>query len=105
MRNRYCDIEILKKHFVRFGWSVNRWVNEVDISSALSNKDLEPVKHAHWERLEGDSRFMCSLCKWKETVPTCNGEPTIWEYCPSCGAKMDVSDTNVGKMEEVKHEI
>lgn len=50
-----------------------------------------PVKHGKWiwKGEEGDSRFMCSVCKWKENVPTCNGVPDIWQYCPSCGARMD----------------
>lgn len=53
--------------------------------------DAEPVKHGHWIWMgeQGDSRYMCSVCKSKEDVPTCNGEPTVWEYCPNCGAKMD----------------
>lgn len=42
-----------------------------------------------WMGDKGDSRFMCSVCKSKENVPTCNGEPIIWEFCPNCGAKMD----------------
>ena len=41
-----------------------------------------------WCGDKGDSRFMCSVCKSKENVPTCMGEPTIWDYCPSCGARM-----------------
>ena len=52
----------------------------------------EPVRHGHWIWMgeQGDSRYMCSVCKGKEdNVPTCNGEPTIWEYCPNCGTKMD----------------
>jgi hypothetical protein len=53
--------------------------------------DAELVRHGHWIWMgeQGDSRYMCSVCKSKEDVPTCNGEPTIWEYCPNCGAKMD----------------
>lgn len=55
--------------------------------------DAEPVRHGHWTRdyesSWGDSRFMCSVCHCKESVPTCNGEPSIWDYCPNCGAKMD----------------
>jgi hypothetical protein len=42
-----------------------------------------------WKGEEGDSRFMCSVCKSKEYVPTCNGVPNIWEFCPNCGAKME----------------
>lgn len=41
-----------------------------------------------WMGEKGDSRFMCSVCKSKENVPTCNGEPTIWWFCPNCGAEM-----------------
>ena len=42
-----------------------------------------------WVKTEGDSRYMCSVCKvHQDYVPTCMGEPTIWDYCPSCGARM-----------------
>lgn len=51
--------------------------------------DAVPVVHGKWLALHEDNRLMCSRCKWKEHVPTAMGEPTIWEYCPSCGAKMD----------------
>ena len=52
---------------------------------------VDERKRGRWIdlRQEGDSRFMCSVCKWKEHVPTCMGKPTVWEYCPSCGAKME----------------
>ena len=55
---------------------------------------VDEQKHGRWIdlRQEGDSRFMCSVCKWKEHVPTCMGKPTVWEYCPSCGARMDGDD-------------
>lgn len=56
--------------------------------TAIPFVDAVPVAHAKWLTLHGDSRLMCSRCKWKEHVPTAMGEPTIWEYCPSCGAKM-----------------
>lgn len=55
--------------------------------------EAEPVRHGKWTRdyesSWGDSRFMCSVCHCKESVPTCNGEPSIWDYCPNCGAKMN----------------
>ena len=56
--------------------------------------DAVPVRHGKWIDLkpQGDSRFMCTVCKWKEKVPTCMGEPTIWRFCPSCGARMDGKD-------------
>lgn len=55
----------------------------------VRNGEIQRVKHGRWIRRNGDSRFMCSVCKCKENVPTCNGEPTIWDYCPNCGAQMD----------------
>lgn len=56
-----------------------------------AHRPVDERKRGRWIdlRQEGDSRFMCSVCKWKEHVPTCMGEPTVWEYCPSCGARMD----------------
>lgn len=56
---------------------------------ATPTVDAVPVAHAKWLTVHGDDRLMCSRCKWKEHVPTVMGKPTIWEYCPSCGARMD----------------
>ena len=61
--------------------------------------DVEPVRHGHWydePDYLGTGRVMyfCSYCgsaSWRE-------DP----YCWHCGSKMDVSDTNVGKMEVMK---
>lgn len=47
-----------------------------------------------WKGEEWDSRFMCSVCYCKENVPTCNGKPTIWKYCPNCGSLMRGGYTN-----------
>lgn len=41
-----------------------------------------------WMGDTGDSRWMCSVCKGKEKVPTIMGEPIVWEFCPNCGAWM-----------------
>lgn len=51
--------------------------------------DVRENVHAHWEKTYGDSRFMCSVCKGKENVPTMMGKPIVWGFCPNCGAKMD----------------
>ena len=64
MRNRYADIERLKDKFISLDWSVNKWVNDVDISLALSHEDLEPVvrckdcKHRMTE-LSDDRKTRC----------------------------------------------
>ena len=71
-------------------YSTRRIKNLIDEAPTI---DAVPVRHGKWTRdyesSWGDSRFMCSVCHCKESVPTCNGEPTIWDYCPNCGAKMD----------------
>ena len=66
----------------------NGWYDALECVEKIPPADVKPVVHGHWERLEGDRRFMCSVCKWKENVPTIMGEPTVWDYCPSCGATM-----------------
>ena len=48
-----------------------------------------------WIKPYGDSRFMCSICKGKENVPTCMGKPSVWDYCPNCGARMKGADDDI----------
>ena len=97
---RLIDAEHLKR------WILARWektdptseypLRAIDIIDQIDREDTieaKPVRHGKWTRdyesSWGDSRFMCSVCHCKESVPTCNGEPSIWDYCPNCGAKMD----------------
>jgi hypothetical protein len=57
--------------------------------------DVAPVKHGHW--VKGIGMMHCSECGtawWNEIY--IHG----FKYCPYCGAKMDVPDTDVGKMDE-----
>lgn len=54
--------------------------------------DVRENVHAHWEKAYGDSRFMCSVCKGKENVPTIMGKPIVWGFCPNCGAEMEEMD-------------
>ena len=56
---------------------------------AIECVSAERVGEWIWCGDKGDSRFMCSVCKSKENVPTCMGEPSVWGYCPNCGAKME----------------
>ena len=47
-------------------------------------EDVAPVVHGKWQYVETDDKhfFLCSICNNKE----------YWEsnYCPECGAKMDL---------------
>lgn len=67
------------------------------LSWAIKEMNGEPVKHGRWydePNYLGTSMTMyfCSYC----------GSASYREdpYCWHCGSKMDVSDTNIGKMED-----
>lgn len=50
--------------------------------------DVEEVRHAFWETDRfGMERSICSLCK-----ATFEGGDN-WNYCPKCGAKLDIGGT------------
>ena len=51
--------------------------------------DVEPVRHGRWVNKKGGffEFAACSLCG--EVAPTAGIAPN---YCPNCGAKMDLGD-------------
>lgn len=60
----------------------------------LPAADVEPVRHGKWIIVE-DEYFSYAKC------PACGDEFTFWDgdcaitnYCPNCGAKMDLEDDN-----------
>lgn len=95
--SRYIDAERIEPFIKREEWDTpdERWRPESEFGQyidAIPTADVAEVRHGRWiwKGEEGDSRFMCSVCHCKEDVPTCNGEPTIWDYCPNCGSRMDL---------------
>ena len=73
----------------------NGWSDAYDKAYIIGT--LEEVPSAdrpqgEWIKPYGDSRFMCSICKGKENVPTCMGKPSVWDYCPNCGCRMKGAD-------------
>lgn len=73
------------------------WLDIVEISEEMKGDSDAPtvdvpdrkVGEWIWMGDKGDSRFMCSVCKSKENVPTIMGKPIVWDYCPNCGARME----------------
>ena len=60
--------------------------------SDMPAADVAPVVHGHWiEQEDGnlDTYYTCSSCK--EDFDLIAGTPceNLYNYCPSCGAKMD----------------
>lgn len=52
--------------------------------------DAAPVVHGRWEYIPGDGKFrailICSRCRRNV------GEYNRFNYCPHCGAKMDLEE-------------
>lgn len=70
-----------------------------DLSFDVQNmnpEDVAPVVHGRWmdvreKRLFGDHYFLCSNCKSR------NGLMISFNYCPNCGARMDLEWQNETK--------
>ena len=56
---------------------------EEGITAVYRAVDAEPVKHGRWEWEKVVLAYTCSLCHHY----TYDGQPN---YCPACGAKMDL---------------
>ena len=52
---------------------------------------FEPVKHGRWVESWGGVWHSCSVCS---RIPPFNakGEDLLTDYCPNCGAKMDLDE-------------
>ena len=72
-----------------FGWNND---DLAELFREAKAADVAPVIHAHWiEQEDGnlDTYYTCSSCK--EDFDLIAGTPceNLYNYCPSCGAKMD----------------
>ena len=58
---------------------------------------VDPVKHGHWievQRIhETDHTAICECSLCGDTVWVYDGQ-RAWNYCPNCGAQMEVEDGN-----------
>lgn len=55
---------------------------------SLPAADVAPVRRGHWKR-DRENRPICSECAEE---PYRNGDYNLPNYCPNCGAKMEVPD-------------
>lgn len=73
-----------------------------DLKGAIPDADVEPVRHGRWEgytygRFFGRDEFGEPIYRdgtvWHCSNPRCRRKTVVREnYCPSCGAKMDLED-------------
>lgn len=83
--------ELLKLQFEFYSHGTHCYEKAVyvqDIKS-LPSAEVKSERHGRWIRLD-NGKFKCSVCGIEEHVPTAFGSPCIWNYCPNCGAKMDL---------------
>ena len=100
---KYIDREALVEWLKRIplkdlsdGRGLCRVIFEDDFKRAIKKipkgiiVDVAPVRHGRWvekEKYTFGIMYDCSLC---ENRILDNGHP--WNYCPNCGAKMDLED-------------
>ena len=94
--NRLIDLENefqQYKPFHGFEHAMYRKICEVEIAIGKTPEaDVVPVRHGRWiyhpdDLFPGDSTQECSCCHEEEYLTLYNEN-----YCPNCGAKMDLHD-------------
>ena len=86
---RYADVDKLMKHAVNMDWSALRWVNEVDICTAI-NPCVVERKKGKWISRKNEPKH-----KYWWTCSECQGRFDYeWKFCPNCGADMREENDN-----------
>ena len=78
--------EAAKKEFCLYFGGVSHAAIAVRLLDEIPAADVEPVRRARWKG-EGMGEFSCSLC----TEVVWGNE---YNYCPNCGAKMNLEVSN-----------
>ena len=63
-----------------------------DVASAINsvpNADVAPVRHGRWVSVPHKLARVCSVCNRDEPYKFADIDADVYDYCPSCGAKMD----------------
>ena len=89
---REAAVKVAEKYGLANGSALGRHTGLADcITSEIADiptADVVPVVHGRWgekEKYTFGIMYDCSLC---ENRILDNGHP--WNYCPNCGAKMDI---------------
>ena len=51
--------------------------------------DVTPVRHGRWVSVPHKLARVCSVCNRDEPYKFADIDADVYDYCPSCGAKMD----------------
>lgn len=51
--------------------------------------DVAPMQHGRWVSVPHKLARVCSVCNRDEPYKFADIDADVYDYCPSCGAKMD----------------
>ena len=60
-----------------------------DIAAAPT---IDPVRHGRWISVPHKRDRICSVCECDEPYKFADEDANVFDYCPHCGAKMDVKE-------------
>ena len=85
----YIDREAFKKEYLCCGYLPEMSETEFD---KFPSVDVAPVRHGRWEKQSG--LYSCSECGMTCPYDVQADVIEYWacNYCPNCGAKMDLED-------------
>ena len=61
----------------------------VKILNQFPAADVEPVRHGRWVSVPHKLARVWSVCNRDEPYKFADIDADVYDYCPSCGAKMD----------------
>ena len=61
----------------------------VKILNQFPSADVAPVRHGRWVSVPHKLARVCSVCNQDEPYKFADIDADVYDYCPSCGAKMD----------------
>ena len=61
----------------------------VKILNQFPSADVAPVRHGRWVSVPHKLARVCSVCNRDEPYKFADIDADVYDYCPSCGEKMD----------------
>ena len=94
---RYIDADALVAELQKKPIHDGHFIHTRDVSDAIFNAPTifpDDVRGVGYNKLnEYHTLFQCSVCGWEDDdTITGSGETNTYNYCPNCGAKMEVRE-------------
>ena len=86
------EYEKLTRSYVRNDPYIADWRFDEMIES-LPAADVAPVRHGRWVSVPHKLAMVCSVCNRDEPYKFADIDADVYDYCPNCGAKMDLEDS------------